>query len=832
MNEYKTIFVSPNGNDINKGTIENPFATIERAMREVRKINKSMSGDIIVYLRGGEYSPCYKTIEKELANHLDENKKSSFPLRISTLEFMPEDGGKNGFNVVYTAYKDEKPIITGGKKLSSWEIYDKDKNIYCSYLGIETRHLYINGKRAVRAKSNSGLPNNTELNINCHIDGEPTYITDYVDILGFRNIDKVEFVYNSGFTFPRCCVERVEKATDGRINVYMKQPGFYYCSHKGGTSVNLPDWIENAFELLNSPNEFYYDYSSGYIYYIPDKDVDMANVNAVVPVIDVLLSLKGKNKNEKVENIKFQNINFEYTGWLRPSYNNGHSDSQNNHIREFGLDLYSCDGDSHANSAIELDYAKNILFEDCKICNTGITALKITKASHNNLIQGCEFYDTSGSAIVIGDIGWRDEKNKINVNSNDEQDLLINNAIKNCYIHNCATEYLSAAPIAAAYTVGTAIENNDVVNSPYSAMHIGYGWGEVENVCTRDMKICNNYIDTFMAKLFDGGAIYTLGATGGSDRHPNLISRNFIRNQIEPKFGALYFDEGSSNWNSIDNVFENTPMWCHVSVLSPKNNNITVKNSYITNGYLLFDENLKQENIVVENPIKREGNRFDNVAEEIIKNAGLQGKYKKLRNDYDNIGSIRFKEECISLKTNEKINSDIIVRTIRGVILNDINVEYSIDDNDVAEIDKLGVIKAKKSGKCAIVATVRQGNNVFSTSLKVYVNDKIISLIIKPEKTHLRIGTSTSVKLFGETIFERQLDIGNYILYSKNNLLRVNNKNIVCALESGNGILCAEYNDLKASVIITVTDKPTGDPLTDFIFWDNNSCSKIGRAHV
>ena len=48
-------YVAPDGNDSGDGSAESPFATLERARDEVRKINGDMSGDIIVYLRGGDY---------------------------------------------------------------------------------------------------------------------------------------------------------------------------------------------------------------------------------------------------------------------------------------------------------------------------------------------------------------------------------------------------------------------------------------------------------------------------------------------------------------------------------------------------------------------------------------------------------------------------------------------------------------------------------------------------------------------------------------------------------------------------------------------------------
>ena len=51
-----TFYVAPDGSDNNSGTETKPFATIEKARQTVRTINKSMTGDIVVVLRGGVYS--------------------------------------------------------------------------------------------------------------------------------------------------------------------------------------------------------------------------------------------------------------------------------------------------------------------------------------------------------------------------------------------------------------------------------------------------------------------------------------------------------------------------------------------------------------------------------------------------------------------------------------------------------------------------------------------------------------------------------------------------------------------------------------------------------
>jgi len=53
-----TFYVAPasfGGSDSHPGTIGEPFLTLERAKQAVRNVTKDMTGDAIVYLRGGTY---------------------------------------------------------------------------------------------------------------------------------------------------------------------------------------------------------------------------------------------------------------------------------------------------------------------------------------------------------------------------------------------------------------------------------------------------------------------------------------------------------------------------------------------------------------------------------------------------------------------------------------------------------------------------------------------------------------------------------------------------------------------------------------------------------
>jgi len=121
------MYVSPKGNDSNPGTLNKPFKTIQKAQTEVKKMSDKMENDIHVFLREGTY-------------RLEE-----------PLVFTAKDGGSNDHRVIYSAYKDELPEISGGGIIENWKITSDDVWV-AKYNGPCFRQLCVNGERRVRAR--------------------------------------------------------------------------------------------------------------------------------------------------------------------------------------------------------------------------------------------------------------------------------------------------------------------------------------------------------------------------------------------------------------------------------------------------------------------------------------------------------------------------------------------------------------------------------------------------------------------------------------------------------------------------------------------------------
>lgn len=136
-----TYWVAVNGNEFGDGSQQNPFNTIERAQEAVRSVLQSgpQQQDIVVKIGGGTY---------ELGR---------------ALTFTSADSGNNGHTVSYQAVAGETPVISGGRAVTGWTAVPDPglglapgAQLWKAHVGtdFDTRQLYIDGERAVRAESN------------------------------------------------------------------------------------------------------------------------------------------------------------------------------------------------------------------------------------------------------------------------------------------------------------------------------------------------------------------------------------------------------------------------------------------------------------------------------------------------------------------------------------------------------------------------------------------------------------------------------------------------------------------------------------------------------
>lgn len=612
-NEY---YVDPAaGSDSNPGTLQLPFQTIERARDEVRLFNREMQDNITVYLREGEYN--YAELGRHTLRSVPlASGEGAYAVRTGwTLD--ERDSGHNGYEVIYKAYPGENPVISGGKIITQWSIHDQARNIYKAYVGVgsDTRQLYVNGQRAVVARSDGPPANLT-------FDSHTGHTTTDAFMAGWGNKTDIEFVYHSHWVQHRIKVSSIT-AEGGLADIRLHEPRWTFAINTQTPSIIAASqlkWIENAYELLDSEGEWYLDRTTGYLYYKPRSGEDMDTAVVTMPVVDELLAIRGKSAAAPVQHVRIEGISFQYAGWLRPNAASGHHGNQNNTLREEGNRL--------PEGAVAVDFARHIALERNTFSRLGSTALYMKGGIQHIRINGNVFYDISGSGMNIGDPAL------ITPSAVRADGRLLSEHIEitNNYIRHIGVEYESAAGISTSFGRNIRIAHNEIRHIPYTGIHMGWH----EDGLSENIRVEHNLIyDLLTTSIYDGGAIYSLGTNQGSAEAPAYTVRNnYIRNQLNES-GALFPDNQSKWWLAESNVVDlkDSPAWNNVAtptlihIHSVQSANHRFLNNYATTGkYLNRGTNnvLEAFHIVPDAVWPRE-------ALLIMDQAGLEPEYAALR---------------------------------------------------------------------------------------------------------------------------------------------------------------------------------------------------------
>lgn len=629
-----TYYVDPNGSDANPGTLAAPFRTLEKARQIVRTVNGNMTGDIVVYFRGGQYS------------------------FMGPVNFDPMDSGTNGYTVIYQAYPGEVPFFNGGTKVTGWT--QTSGNIYQATLTRSTklRTLYVNGKRAIMARGPVIAPqggdgtytiNGTE---SWALNSGSTYssIKFNASELGiYARSSDVELVNQVGFSFHVVGLSELTTSGSYRIAKLQMPMGAIALSEPQGWGMafyqynNNPAnhfYVQNAYELLNQQGEFYFNRATNILYYYKSDDEDMTTAQVYAPTSEGLIRINGDSRSSRVHHITFQGITFANDHWslMNVAGSVGATTVQGNAL----YTKYVSDGNWHSvtyrNTAlmpasVQVENASNIHFVRNVFEHLGAGAITFGNDTVNSSIVGNRFTDISGSAITVGDplntyIGDGD------FDSNQEA-APTNITVQNNYVLSASAEFLQTVPVMIYYTVNLNLANNLIINSPYTAISLGWGFnyyagyenpGVTPTNVASGNTIQNNRILKSMKLMHDGAAIYTLGKQTGS-----RITGNFI-NDVGGVSGGngIYTDQASSEMEIDHNVIENyNGAWWYVWGADAHVNQLDVHDNYFdyATGYEgTYATSTTRSNNVAEptSPPWSSG------AQAIINGAGLQSTYRDI----------------------------------------------------------------------------------------------------------------------------------------------------------------------------------------------------------
>lgn len=538
-------YVSSDGNDNNDGSIDSPFATIERAKSEVRKLDKSELDGITVAVKAGDY-------------------------RVSTVEFTAQDSGTQSCPITYCAYGDGEVVLNGGisingndfKKVTDKKMLSRlskaaKKNVVCldladygvtaeqygkiyavgsyhtaknydgDYVGDLYCELFVNDIRQNLARyPNDGYLYTEKVvktGLGRESDGASTVVPNW---------DSIRNPESDVYKISRKLAKRIagwETLDDVWMFGFWKYDWAdastligYFDSDKRelspkfvsmyGTKEDAPYYFFNVFEELDAPGEWYLDRDSGVIYLYSDKDLSSAT-------IDLSLTVKPIINIKNADNITLK-----------------------------GFTVKGTRGDA------------------------------IVSEGNNNKIELCTLKNIAGNAIYVKGYGNLVSENDISrtgrggiiLDGGDEKTLRPgNNTADNNFIHDWSEIYQTYQPAVTLSGVGNICSHNEMCGSPHEAVAF-FGNNHVIEY--------NNIHDVCLLSD-DAGAIY-------SGRHwnhyGNVIRYNCIYNLGSDghKPDGIYMDDALSGQTIYGNLLVNVPK---IGIHLGGGRDLTVKNNIIIN---------------------------------------------------------------------------------------------------------------------------------------------------------------------------------------------------------------------------------------------------------
>ena len=431
-------FVSPKGDDANPGSLARPFATLERAQRAARLVNGREP--VTVSLRAGTY-------------YLPE-----------TFVLTAADSGTTDAPVLYRAYGDEEAVVSGGLRLDlRWEPYRDGIMKARVPAGLTTDQLFVNGERQPMAR--------------------------------YPNFDSDQRIFN-GYAPDAFSVERAARWADPRGGyihaMHRHMWGDYHyritgkkadgtVAYEGGWQNNRQmgmhakyRFVENIFEELDAPGEWFLDGKTSTLYFYPPAGMDLNGATVEAVRLRHLIEFKGTAQHP-VRFVTLEGLTFRHAA--RTFMDNKEP-------------LLRSDWTTYRGAALFINGAEDCTIEDCFIDQVGGNAIFVNNYNRRVAVRGCHIarVGANGVALVGDPNAARTPLFEYNQRySFDEIDKVPGPQTQNfpadCLVEDCLI-YLSGrvekqtAPVQITLAQDITVRHCSIYDVPRAGVNIGDGcWG-------------------------------------------------------------------------------------------------------------------------------------------------------------------------------------------------------------------------------------------------------------------------------------------------------------------------------------------------------------------
>jgi hypothetical protein len=445
----KTLYVSPVGNDKSLGTIKKPVATFSKAQELARTYSKTERTEVI-FGNGIYYLP-------------------------QTIVMTPVDN-----NITYRAENEGEAVLSGGNLLHlKWKPF-KNGIFVANVKGNPTiDQLYVNGERQRMARYPNAVAGKNvfdawELSHNAKADTA----TDPL------NANRIATWSNPAGSYIHAMHNMLwgdmhwlikGKKADGKLNM------------EGGWQNNRPSpmhplyrMVENIFEELDAPGEWFYNAVEQKLYYLPTDNIDLKKAKIEIVRLKTLIDFKG-SKAQPVQNIQLQGFVFRHAART---------------FMENKEQLLRSDWTVSRTAAASFNGATDCQITDCEFDQVGGNTILVNNYNQRITIKGCYIHDSGASGVVfVGDPNavrsplFRYGKQNYSTidrtpgpkNDNYPADCVVDN----CLITRTGRDEKQTAPVHISMAFGIKVSHCSIYDVPRAGININEGTfgGHVVEYC-------------------------------------------------------------------------------------------------------------------------------------------------------------------------------------------------------------------------------------------------------------------------------------------------------------------------------------------------------------